>query len=133
MNKRFCKVCGSEIHPLRVKVLPNTATCMEHSSETAKRGRMVVYGSGDHTYSELEVLDEETYINTLELEETRGFKKKKKKLDPLELISTPEEFPEENSEADERLLTKNSSHNEDEDEEVLDLYPEDEEEDLEEE
>ena len=61
MEKRFCKVCGEEINPLRVKALPSAVTCVEHSNTSAKRGRILTLGEGDHTYNEIEILDEETY------------------------------------------------------------------------
>jgi len=61
MEKRFCKVCGEEINPLRVKALPTAVTCVEHSNTSPKRGRILTLGEGDHTYNEIEILDEETY------------------------------------------------------------------------
>jgi len=72
MNKRFCKVCGEEINPLRVKVLPNAVTCVEHSTSGRKKGRILSLGEGDHNYNEIEILDEETYIRAQEYETTRG-------------------------------------------------------------
>jgi hypothetical protein len=69
MEKRFCKVCGEEINPLRVKAIPDTKTCVNHSTVGAKRGRILTLGEGDHTYNEIEILDEETYrkITAIEL------------------------------------------------------------------
>ena len=49
MDKRFCTVCGEEINPLRVKALPDTKTCVNHSTVGAKRGRILTLGEGDHT------------------------------------------------------------------------------------
>ncbi len=72
MNKRFCKVCGVEIHPLRLKALPSAVTCVEHSSAGRKRGRILSLGQGDHNYNELEVLEEDEFIKVRQLESSRG-------------------------------------------------------------
>ena len=61
MDKRFCKVCGEEINPLRVKALPSAVTCIEHSNTAPKRGRILTLGEGDHTYNEIEILEEDVY------------------------------------------------------------------------
>ncbi len=68
MDKRFCTVCGEEINPLRVKALPDTKTCVNHSTVGAKRGRILTLGEGDHTYNEIEILDEETYRKVVAIE-----------------------------------------------------------------
>ena len=68
MEKRFCKVCGEEINPLRIKALPSAVTCIEHSNTSAKRGRILTLGEGDHTYNEIEILDEETYRHVTAIE-----------------------------------------------------------------
>lgn len=68
MNKRFCKVCGEEIHPLRLKILPNTVTCVEHSTTGQKRARTLSLGQGDHNYNEIEILEEETYRQVVAVE-----------------------------------------------------------------
>lgn len=68
MDKRFCKVCGEEINPLRVKALPSAVTCVEHSNTAPKRGRILTLGSGDHTYNEIEILDEEAYKHVTAIE-----------------------------------------------------------------
>jgi len=65
---RKCIHCEEEIHPLRVKVLPNTTTCVGCSTEGPKRGRILTLGSGDHTYTEIEVLDEDQYREAVRLE-----------------------------------------------------------------
>ena len=72
MNKRFCKVCGQEINPLRLKALPSAVTCVEHSNAGRKRGRILSLGEGDHNYNEIEILEEDAYIRAQEYEETRG-------------------------------------------------------------
>lgn len=61
-------MCGDEINPLRVKALPETKTCVNHSTVGAKRGRILTLGEGDHTYNEIEILDEETYRKVVAIE-----------------------------------------------------------------
>lgn len=36
-----CEVCGEEIHPERLEVLPDTTTCTVHSRAVATKGFMV--------------------------------------------------------------------------------------------
>jgi hypothetical protein len=68
MVKRFCKVCGEQIHPMRLKVLPTAVTCVEHSNTGQKRARTLSLGQGDHNYNEIEILDEETYRQVVAIE-----------------------------------------------------------------
>lgn len=68
MEKRFCRVCGEEIHPLRLKVLPTAVTCVEHSTTGQKRARTLSLGQGDHNYNEIEILEEETYRQVVAVE-----------------------------------------------------------------
>ena len=44
MNK-YCIHCQKEIHPLRIKVLPNTTTCVDCSTTSPKQGRPVMRGN----------------------------------------------------------------------------------------
>jgi len=59
MNKKFCKFCGEEIHPLRLEILPNTVTCVKCSKEKPKAGRIVTHGTGEEIYTEVEILSRE--------------------------------------------------------------------------
>ena len=68
MEKRLCVVCNEEINPLRIKALPTATTCVEHSTATPKRGRILTLGEGDHTYNEIEILDEDVYRKVVALE-----------------------------------------------------------------
>lgn len=68
LEMKRCIHCEEEIHPLRVKVLPHTKTCVTCSTEGPKRGRILTLGSGDHTYTEIEVLDEDQYREAVRLE-----------------------------------------------------------------
>jgi hypothetical protein len=128
MNKRFCSVCGDEINPLRVKALPETKTCINHSTVGAKRGRILTLGEGDHSYNEIEILDEEVYRRVVALEfgvdrlaeempeiqnydatmvsdDTRALREKAEKVlkdeEDSKLLEDPEEVIEESEEEEE--------------------------------
>lgn len=58
---RNCIKCGKAIPENRLKILPNTLTCTEHSVAEKKVGMPVTYGQGDHTYVELSVMEAEDY------------------------------------------------------------------------
>lgn len=128
MDKRFCTVCGDEINPLRVKALPDTKTCVNHSTVGAKRGRILTLGEGDHTYNEIEILDEDVYRKVVALEfgvdrlaeempeiqnyeqalvadDTRALKEKAEKFledeEDIKLLEDPEEIIEDSEEEEE--------------------------------
>jgi RNA polymerase-binding transcription factor DksA len=54
-----CVVCGDEIHPKRLEILPGTRTCVKHSTTEKYRCLTVQYGEGDHTYDDIIILKEE--------------------------------------------------------------------------
>lgn len=68
LEMKKCIHCEEEIHPLRVKVLPHTTTCVTCSTEGPKRGRILTLGTGEDTYTEIEVLSEEQYREAVRLE-----------------------------------------------------------------
>ncbi len=117
---RLCIKCQEEINPLRIKALPSAKTCVDCSTEGAKRGRILTLGSGDHTYNEIEILDEETYSSVMELEESRGIFKRKKK------VAIEEELEEEVQEEVEELV-RVPVNDDDEEDTYVDLYERDEE------
>ena len=53
-----CIKYDKEIHPLRIKVLPNTKVCVECSTAKPKQGITIQRGEGDHTYEETIVIEE---------------------------------------------------------------------------
>ena len=61
MKSKNCVKCKEEINPLRIKALPNTKTCVNCSTTGAKRGVPVMFGSKDHTWTDLVVMDEHEY------------------------------------------------------------------------
>tara|TARA_Y100000296_G_C5080984_1_gene209933 strand:- start:248 stop:517 length:270 start_codon:yes stop_codon:yes gene_type:complete len=56
-----CVKCGNEIPPKRLEILPGTKTCVNCSTESAKRGVPIMKGKGDHTWVDLEIMDQEQY------------------------------------------------------------------------
>ncbi len=57
-----CIVCGTDIPPKRIEILgPSTNTCVNHSTANKKVGIPVTLGQGDHTYTELNIMEQETY------------------------------------------------------------------------
>jgi RNA polymerase-binding transcription factor DksA len=57
---KYCKGCGNEIHPLRIKVLPNTQTCVNCSQTGRKSGVPVLRGDikKDDTWVDVVFIDE---------------------------------------------------------------------------
>jgi len=64
---RFCK-CGVQIPPARLKILPNTHTCVNCSDAKPKKPVIVQRGKGDHTYTETVILDHDDYVKYSEEE-----------------------------------------------------------------
>tara|TARA_R100001443_G_scaffold6485_1_gene15340 strand:- start:6811 stop:7119 length:309 start_codon:yes stop_codon:yes gene_type:complete len=62
-----CIKCNIEIPPKRLEILPGTKTCVNCSTESAKRGVPVMRGTGDHTWVDLEVMTQEQYEQYEEL------------------------------------------------------------------
>ena len=56
---RKCIVCGVEIDPRRIAILPNTQTCTQHSTVEKKAAVTVLMGEGDHTWVETYAVDRE--------------------------------------------------------------------------
>lgn len=83
---RYCKVCGIEIDPRRLAILPDTQTCTQHSTAEKKVAMVVQMGEGDHTWTETYAVDREVYDKIQETE--KNFRKttnpKPKKVKPTE-------------------------------------------------
>ena len=80
MENRNCIKCKEKIPPLRLKALPGTRTCVKCSTIGAKKGVPVMFGTKDHTWTDLVVMEEEEF-NRFE-ERKRNISKKG--LDKLE-------------------------------------------------
>lgn len=60
IDMKVCKVCGSEIPAGRVKALPNTTTCVEHSKAEKFAAAVISYGNPeDDVFQEIEILRNE--------------------------------------------------------------------------
>ena len=70
---RYCKVCGIEIDPRRLAILPDTQTCTQHSTAEKKVAMVVQMGEGDHTWTETYAVDREIYDKIQEAE--KNFRK----------------------------------------------------------
>jgi hypothetical protein len=57
-----CIACGVEIHPKRLEILPNTKYCVSCSDTGRKRGVTVQRGEGDHSYTDVVILEEKQFI-----------------------------------------------------------------------
>ena len=70
---RKCSVCNEDINPKRLEILPNTQTCVQHSTVEKKVAITVQMGQGDHTWTETFAVEREEFDR---LEEMKGnFKK----------------------------------------------------------
>jgi hypothetical protein len=57
-----CISCGVEIHPKRLEILPNTKHCVQCSDIGRKRGVTVQRGEGDHSYTDVVIMEEKQFI-----------------------------------------------------------------------
>lgn len=58
-----CLGCGEPIHPKRLEILPNTKYCVGCSDTGRKRGVTVQLGEGDHSYTDVVILEEKQFIS----------------------------------------------------------------------
>jgi len=78
---RQCITCGVEIDPRRIKILPHTQTCTQHSTAEKKVAVTVQMGEGDHTWIETYAVEREDWDKIRELETG-----KKSKPDPISTV-----------------------------------------------
>ena len=78
MESKDCIKCKEPINPLRLKALPGTNTCVECSTVGAKRGVPVMFGSKDHTWTDLVVMEEKEFqeYEKRQKQMKKGFDKK---------------------------------------------------------
>ena len=88
-----CYVCDQEISPLRLKVLPHTKTCVKCSDVAPKRARTVSLGEGDHTYTEIEIMDNDTYRKVMAIEGTKIYEDHEAPLSMTRLEDEEESAP----------------------------------------
>jgi hypothetical protein len=71
-----CVLCGEEIHPKRLEILPSATKCVKCSDTKQKAGITVTKGEGDHTYNETIIMEHDEYIKYQEIEfKTKGGRK----------------------------------------------------------
>ena len=63
-----CQGCGKEIHPKRLEILPNTKYCVKCSDVGRKRGVTIQRGEGDHSYTDVVIMEEKQYRNYMSSE-----------------------------------------------------------------
>lgn len=95
---RQCSVCGEEINPKRIAILPNTQTCVQHSTVEKKAAVTVQMGEGDHTWTETFAVDREEYRRLEEME--NNFRKTAESSPKAEAVNFDEEDEEEEEIAD---------------------------------
>lgn len=79
---RICRKCGNDISEGRLKALPNTKICVNCSNINKKKGFNVI--SGDEDYSELQIIDDESFkeLNEKQSQLFRYTKKHRYSIDP---------------------------------------------------
>jgi len=82
-----CIVCGNEIHPKRLEILPTATRCVSCSNTKQKAGITVTKGEGDHTYNETIIMEQDEYIRFQEAEYSKYGRR-------IDEISHPDEFEE---------------------------------------
>ena len=79
MMSKIYSGCGNQIPEGRLQVLPNTKTCVACSNTNYKKAIVTQLGEGDHTCTELFVVDEKEYDEYY----NKNFSKKYKRKDTL--------------------------------------------------
>lgn len=57
-----CLGCGEAIHPKRLEILPGTKYCVKCSDTGRKRGVTIQRGEGDHSYTDVVIMEEKQFI-----------------------------------------------------------------------
>jgi len=77
MKSKICVKCKEPINPLRLKALPGTKVCVNCSTTGAKSGVPVMFGSKDHTWTDLVIMEENEFkaFKQREKKKSKGFDK----------------------------------------------------------
>jgi len=67
----ICIKCQSQIPEARLKALPSAKTCVQCSDTARVSGHTII--SGKNTYSEIQIVDQETASNLYHMQSRRGF------------------------------------------------------------
>jgi hypothetical protein len=66
-----CVKCQNKIPEARLKALPSAKTCVQCSSTARVGGHTII--SGKNTYSEIQIVDQETSERLYQMQSRRGF------------------------------------------------------------
>ena len=66
-----CLGCGEPIHPKRIEILPNTKHCVSCSDVGRKRGVTIQRGEGDHSYTDVVIMEEKQFISYMTKEKPK--------------------------------------------------------------
>ncbi len=69
--QRNCKHCNNLISEGRLKILPHTYSCVGCSTTEKVGGHTVI--SGKNTYSEIQIVDQETASKLAHMQSRKGF------------------------------------------------------------
>ena len=83
-----CIICGEEIHPKRLEILPSATRCVACSNTKQKAGITVTKGTGDHTYNETIIMEHDEYAKFQEIERLKNGRR-------VDEITHPDDFEEE--------------------------------------
>lgn len=56
-----CLGCGNEINPKRLEILPNTKYCVNCSDSGRKKAITLQMGEGDHSFTDIVIVEENDY------------------------------------------------------------------------
>ena len=65
----ICIKCENEIPPKRLEILPNTKTCVNCSTASSYRAVTTVNGTGDNTWNDIQIMNDDEYSNFEKQEE----------------------------------------------------------------
>lgn len=68
---KYCN-CGKQIPDARLKAMPGATTCVDCSKAEKKVGVPVTFGQGDHTWTELNIMNEEEHVRFERLKKRYG-------------------------------------------------------------
>jgi hypothetical protein len=75
MIKRECKGCGEMINPKRLEILPKTQFCVSCSDSGRKKAITLQVGEGDHSFTDIVIVEEKDYRKIMSKEPVEVKKK----------------------------------------------------------
>ena len=91
---KLCLGCSNEIPPKRVEILPNTKFCVSCAEGKVGKKRGISYqgGTGEDTYTNTVIMEEQDYINYVIHESVNSSKKKVNKAEFLDFDTEDSKF-----------------------------------------